>query len=182
MYKVGVFYSICDTGICDFPKWESEKSMLLKKSEGGVFMMRLQDTRIFTVVLITAMALIFAGCAAPPPPTTPADIQIVKNLQGAWASSSAKVSLTLKINGQEVTADHASLSPGRDQWDPTFKQRQGMDNNYTTTYDIIDGKIVFRSHATNHKLYFWLTGPDTMEGYRDDKPYDHWKMHRVVEK
>ncbi len=140
--------------------------------------MKLQDTRTFTVVLITAITLVFAGCAAQPPPTTPADLQLVKNLQGTWAGTE----YTLKINGQEVTAYHKSMTPKLDQNNPNFKARQGMDNNYTTTYDIIDGKMVYRSHATNQKLYFWLTGPDTMEGYRDDRPNNPWKMHRVLEK
>ena len=130
------------------------------------------------ILAITAMTLVFAGCAAPPPPTTPADLQLVKNLQGTWTSAD----YTIKINGQEVTAYHKSMTPVLDQIDPNRKARQGMDNNYTTTYDIIDGKMVYRSHATNHKVYLWFTGPDTMEGYRDDKPDNHWKMHRVVEK
>ena len=137
------------------------------------------------ILLVMAMALIFASCAAAPPPTTTEDIQLIKNLQGTWTADSAKVESTLKINGQEVTVYHKSLHPVLDKIDPNRinQQKQGMDdNNYTVTYEIIDGKMVFRSHATNHKLVFWLTGTDTMKGYRDDIPNNPWNMHRVIEK
>jgi hypothetical protein len=158
--------------------------MLLKK-KGGVFVMKLQDTRTFSVVLITAITLVFASCAAPPPPTTTEDMQVIKNLQGTWTSNSEKVGLTLKISGQEVTSYHLSTSPTMDKIDPLRVNQLAQerdDNHYTVTYDVIDGKMVFRSRATNHKLVFWLTGPNTMNGYRDDLPKNPWKMHRVLEK
>jgi hypothetical protein len=147
--------------------------------------MKLQHTCIFTFVLSIALALVFTGCAAPPPPTSTEDVQIMKNLQGVWIADSEKVSSTLKINGQEVTAYHKSATPELDKRNPVKMQRQGQgldDNNYTVTYAIIDGKMVFRSPVTNKKLVFWLTGPDTMKGYRDDFPNNQWKMHRVLEK
>jgi hypothetical protein len=147
--------------------------------------MKLQHTGILKIVLVTVMTLVFASWAAAAPPTTTEDIQLMKNLQGTWTADSAKVVLTLKINGQEVTSYHKSTTPHMDTIDPLKmqRQRQGFDdNNYTVTYDIIDGKMVFISQATNHKLVFWLTGTDTMKGCRDDLPNNPWKMKRVLEK
>jgi hypothetical protein len=137
------------------------------------------------IVLVMVLALVFASCAPPPPPTTREDIQLMKNLQGTWASDPGKTAPTLKIIGQEVTVNHRSTTPHLDTVDPNkiIQKRMGLDDNkYTVTYEIIDGKMGFRSSATNHKLVFWLTGPDTMEGYRDDFPNNLWKMHRVLEK
>ena len=140
--------------------------------------MKLPFSSLLTPVLVAAIALIFASCAAPPPPTTAEDIQIMKNLQGTWAGGA----MSLKIKGQEVTYHHQSAHPILDSIDPTRKLAPQMDNDTTSTYSIIDGKMVFRSPISNCNLIFTPTGPDTMKGYRDDGQFSEWIMHRVVEK
>ena len=122
--------------------------------QGGQKMNSKLNVKNLVVAVLFLGMIVLAGCAAPKPPTTALDEQVMQCFQGRWESQvlhSGDV-VTLTVIGQKVNVFSMLTSVHRDAHSTSLRPPY---TGFETTYEINDGVISFHGR-TGVMMKFWF--------------------------
>jgi hypothetical protein len=148
----------------------------------------------FFSIIISLFVMFFSSCSSTHTPTS-LELEIAADLHGKWEgiqyengwwhvygnpeTGDTGASATLIFIGQKVMV--STINTPHPFWRREYQRPRIPSDSYVREYAVdTENKIVFRDSCFSHKMIFRITGPDTLEGYRDDLPDLAWKFHRVA--
>jgi hypothetical protein len=152
--------------------------------------------RWLSFIMLVLSTMLPASCVNTHLPTDQ-ELKVVNDLQGKWEgkqyesgwwhvygdskTGDTDASGTLVFIGQRVIV--TTINTPNPFWRREDQYPRIPSDSYERVYVINAGnEVVFPGSCRIHKMIFRFTGPDTLEGYRDDFPSLGWKFQRVAGK
>jgi hypothetical protein len=150
--------------------------------------------RSLSIIIFCLFVTFFPSCSVTRPPTSQ-ELKVTADLQGKWEgiqyergwwhvygnpkTGATGASATLIFIGQKVK--FLTVNTPNPFWQLEYQRPRIPIDSYIREYAVdTENEVVFPDSCFNHKMIFRFTGPDTLEGYRDDLPDLAWKFQRVA--